>query len=249
MSIKTAIFVEGQTELIFVRELLLRVFDPNDLSFRCSRLLRQEAVPANYDFRANQDTAFSFDIIQVGNDSSVQSVIVSRAEYFWNKQYFRIIGLRDMYTPLYRKKSTTVSPELNARFKEATFYAINNTALKPESIHFHFAIMELEAWLLGFKDVFEKTDLRLTNTFILESLGIDLAQIDPETTFLHPVEIVKKITALSGSVYDKHEGEVNAFMANLSKEDFLELRDSGKCASFSSFFASLPTEADFMALS
>jgi len=248
MSIKTAIFVEGQTELIFVREMLLRVFDPEDLSFQCTRLLRQEAISANYNYRTDQNSAFSFDIIQVGNDTSLQSIIVSRAEYFWNKQYFRIIGLRDMFTPQYRKRSTQVSPELNIKIKEATYHAIKNGASKPEDIHFHYAIMELEAWLLGFKNFFEKIDARLTNTFMLEKLGIDLEQVDPEVTFLHPAEIVKKITAHFGSAYDKHEGEVNAFMANLKKEDFLELRDSGKCASFSSFFASLPSEPDYMVL-
>ena len=154
-----------------------------------------------------------------------------------------------MYTPLYRKRSTKVSLEINAKFKEATLQQIKNIAPKPEAIHFHYAVMELEAWLLGFKDIFEKTDVRLTNAFILENLGIDLEQIDPESTFLHPTEIVKKITALFGSAYDKHVGEVNAFMSNQLREDFLEFRDSCKCRSFSSFFASLPTETDFMSLS
>ncbi len=82
MSIKTAIFVEGQTELVFVREMLLRVFDPYDLSFRCSRLLRQEAVPANYSYRTDQDSAFSFDIIQVGNDVSLQSILANRKGFY-----------------------------------------------------------------------------------------------------------------------------------------------------------------------
>jgi hypothetical protein len=78
-------------------------------------------------------------------------------------------------------------------------------------------------------------------------LGFDLSAVDPETTFFHPAEAVKKVLKLAGQSYDKHAEEIQAMMSPLTKQDFIMLRDSGKCASFASFFASLPSESEFLA--
>jgi Domain of unknown function (DUF4276) len=244
--IKTAVFVEGQTELVFVRELLLRVFEANDISFRCFRLHRQDTFPAEYDYRADQSSAFYFDLIEVGNDARVQSEIARRAGIYWRKNYFRILGLRDMYSQTYRKISSRISPEMNQRIIDAVSREISERVENPTKIYFHFAIMEVEAWLLGVRDFFEKLDPLLTNALIFKELGYDLAVLNPEDEFFHPANEFERILMLVRRSYDKSKGEINAFMSNLQKDDFIELIESGKCASFSGFYTSIPTDADYL---
>ena len=250
--IKTAIFVEGQAELIFVREMLLRVFDLSDLSFRCHKLLYSSDdnfFSADYDYD-NVNAAFYFEIINVGNDTWVATQIIDKETLFWNKGYSRIIGLRDMYSARYLKMTgdKNISPELNHKSIEATNNQISERAIRKANIRFHFAIMEVEAWFLGLKDIF----LRLGNDFTLDdirnNLGFDLNAVDPETTFLHPTEQVKSIMRLIGKEYNKRKSDVEALMAPVTKQDFIDLRDSGKCASFASFWASIPNEEDFLTL-
>ncbi len=58
--IKTAIFVEGQTELIFVRELLLKVFDFQNISLECFNLVTDSNLrPAEYAF-SNAEAEYFF---------------------------------------------------------------------------------------------------------------------------------------------------------------------------------------------
>ncbi len=249
--IKTAIFVEGQTELIFVREMLLKVFEANDISFRCWKLLYDDDdnfFPADYNY-PNEVAAFYFEIVQVGNDEAVPSQIIKKERLYWNKGFFRIIGLRDMYSPRYLKvvKNRRISHELNQKTIALNRDQMTERAVRMEAIHFHFAIMEVEAWLLGLKDLFNRLSENLSLETIRQHLSFDLNAVDPETSFIHPANQIKQIMQLIEQDYDKHGHEVGSLMGLTSREDFLDLRDSGKCASFASFFASLPSEADFLA--
>lgn len=131
--IKTAIFVEGQTELIFVREMLLRVFAPTDICFQCWQLLSYEEVPADYDY-PNETAAFHFNIINSASDKKVASQIIKREKKFWESGYFRIIGLRDMYSPddyTKKVKRRKISPDLNKRTIEASQSLMTEQALRP----------------------------------------------------------------------------------------------------------------------
>ena len=60
-----------------------------------------------------------------------------------------------MYSEEYKKKSNHISQETNIFFLE-TVATIINSVNDFSRIHFFFAIMELEAWLLAFYRNFEK---------------------------------------------------------------------------------------------
>ena len=64
--------------------------------------------------------------------------------------------------------------------------------------------------------------------------------------FFHPTSQLKNILRLIGKSYDKRKADVEGLMNPVTKEDFIALRDSGKCASFASFWASIPNEEDFL---
>ena len=111
-----------------------------------------------------------------------------------------------------------------------------------ERISFHFAIMEVEAWLLGMHQYLKSIDERLESDYILEKIGINL-QEDPETTVFHPARRLDDIYALVDKHYHKHESDIETIMAALKVEDFKGLIRSGKCNSFKTFTESLLGES------
>lgn len=235
---KTAIFVEGQTELVFVREYLLRKFDYQDISIECYTLFTDSNFyPTEYAF-PNDDATNHFQIINVGNDNAVITRILRREKNLWSSGFTRIIGLRDMYSKNYRELAKEVGKidfDLNEEFKQSTKEQIAKVAEKSNQIDFSFAIMEAESWVLGFHNCFEKINPLLTVEYIEANLGFNLERINPEITFFHPAKIIEQIYDLVNETYKKSKGNIEAIMASLQKEDFEYLRSIDKCASFGEF--------------
>ncbi len=234
-----AIFVEGQTELITVRELLRRKFD-YIVSIECRTLFKNgEIRKAPYDFD-NPNAEFHFQIINVGNDNAVLSRILKRERFMWSAGYERIIGLRDMYSKDYQDKSSKIDQKINQRFIDEADKTIKSSKSQyPEKIIMCFAIMEIEAWFLGMYQIFEKLDIRLTSEYIKTHTGIDLENIDPETGFFHPAKQMEEIFKVVGLNYDKHKGDIEAIASCLTQENYKNLLNSDKCHSFHQFYKAL----------
>ncbi len=239
---KTAIFVEGQTELVFVREYILKKFDYQNIGIECYTLFTDSNFnTSEYPFPNKEEAVNAenyFQVINVGNDNAVITRILNREKYLWNVGFSRIIGLRDMYSKSYRETAKEVGKidfDLNEEFKQTTKKQIAKKAEKPNQIDFTFAIMEAESWILGFHHCFEKINPLLTVDYINEHLGFNLETINPETTFFHPAKIMEQIYELANETYKKSKGNIEAIMVSLQKEDFEMLRNSNKCASFEEF--------------
>jgi hypothetical protein len=101
----------------------------------------------------------------------------------WNAGFSRIIGLRDMYSREYREivQNHAIDSATNQKF-----IAGAREQIKSANIYFSFAIMEVEAWLLGLRKAFEKMDQKLTSAFIEENLKYNLDVLNPEEAFFHP---------------------------------------------------------------
>lgn len=232
---KTAIFVEGQTELIFVREYLLRFFEYQNIDLECRTLFSDGKFGSTeYDF-PNSHAEFHFQIINVGGDTAVLSRLLKREKYLRQAGYEKIVGLRDMFTEEYQKLSGRVDTEINAKFLAASKKAIESRATQPERISLCFATMETEAWMLGMFELLERTDEKLTPDFIQENLGIDLKVTDPETHFYQPSKDLDDIFQLIGKRYTKKKGDVEA-IANVSeKADYENLLEKSVCSTFNQF--------------
>ncbi len=240
--VKTAIFVEGQTELILVREMLLRLFEYQNIRLECKTLFTDSKFRTT-EYSFGDDTAeYYFQIINVGNDKAVLTRLLNREKYLWNIGFDRIVGLRDMYSEEYRERTQGkgIDEEINQILINFYQNRINEKAEKPNKIFFSFAIMEAEAWLLGIPIAFERMNEDLTAKNIAKSLNINLEEIDPETKFFHPSNEVKAIFALTESKYKKRKGDVSALVNCIEKEDYENLNESEKCASFSIFHQHLP---------
>jgi hypothetical protein len=236
---KIAIFVEGNTELIFVREYLRKRFEYEDLEVECRKRQfgRFDKVPFPV---PNPNAKYHFRIIDSGSDARVLDDILEDEKLLINLGYQKIIGLRDMYSENYLKEikhQRKVNPELNQKFIDRFNARINREAKNPQQIHFHFAIMELEAWFLGIPELWERKGI--SNQSIKEKLGFDLSTIDPETTILHPAETIKDILKIINEPYRKQVSEVESLMSCIEKQDFEDLQNSQKCNSFKEFTSNI----------
>ncbi|WP_298145827.1 DUF4276 family protein [Flavobacterium sp.] len=241
--IKTAIFVEGQTELIFTRELILKFFEYQNVWVECYTLFNDHDLnPTEYSFE-NRSANLYFQIINIGNDKKVISSIIKREKYlFSDSQGFdKVVGLRDMYSKEYREavQNATIDIEISQKFINNHQQTISTLSSNPEKIKFHFAIMELESWLLAISNIFERFDSSLNYEKIRTVVNFDLQNEDPEKCIFHPANTIEKIFEIIGETYDKKKGEVNKFMGRIDKEHFIELLESSKCSSFNDYCESL----------
>lgn len=241
---KVAVFVEGQTELVFVRELLLKWYDYDSLKVGleciCLRKNKYESSPYPFgDFNSEN----YYQIVNVGNDNSygeaksissnVASVMMRRAEGLNKVGFQLIVGLRDMYCDLYHKRTMrkiddAVSQEFIASIRNEI-----SSSKYANIIRINFAIMEVEAWLLGMPQCIHKK----LNVFDFSEVYDE--SCDPEITIYHPAKVVNDIFSLAGKSYGKHIADINSIVSLLGKKDFQDLYDSGKCESFRSFMDAL----------
>lgn len=215
---KVAIFVEGQSEQIFIRHLLLRTMDCSKVSFICLRLYAGKTIPARFDY-PNPHAEMSFLIVNVGQDEKVLSEIKEREEDLIKQGFDRIIGLRDMYSEKYLKRSPSgIDNSVTTAFIDGWNSTIQRMS-KPSKIKIHIAIMELEAWFLGIYDIFKRINSILSVEYIENELGFNLADIDPQTEFFKPAEEVNRIFQLVGLQYKKKEHDVESICSNINNDD------------------------------
>lgn len=239
---KIAIFVEGQTELIVVREYLLKWFDYQNVEIECRTLFSDDKFhSAEYDY-PSPNPNYHFQIINVGNDNAVLSRILKREKYMWNAGYEKIIGLRDLYSKDYREISSIIDESMNEMFINVRAEIIQQRASKPENVKMCFAIMETEAWFLGLHEIFEKIDNQLTSDFIFNQLAIDLENTDPEKAIFHPSTLLQQIYSLVGSNYQKHKGDIEKLVHHFDKENIKTLLERNKCNSFNIFHEAIHSE-------
>jgi hypothetical protein len=167
-------------------------------------------IHAPFDY-PNPHAEVCFLIVNVGQDEKVLSAIKEREEDLIKKGFERIIGLRDMYSGEYSKRSPR---EIDNRVTREFIDGLNSTIQKmsePSKIRMHIAIMELEAWFLGMYDIFGKINSRLSVDYIEEELGFNLAEIDPQTQFFKPAEEVNRIFQLIGDPDAFNNGRCSSF--------------------------------------
>ena len=212
-------------------------YDANLYGFECYKLQSNNKHTVPYPVGSRNSENF-YEIIVVGNDNSVLSKMLSRAEELGNAGFSSIIGLRDMFCDKYHQASShgrVVSTSLNAKFINMAQKEISQSQLSNKQyIHLHFAIMEVEAWLLGMNRLPMVIDSSLTAVSIKESLDIDLSQ-DPEMNIYHPAVVLNSIYNLNGKTYGKHTDDTEKIISQLLREDFEQLYTSGKCQSFQQF--------------
>lgn len=230
---RIAFFVEGLSETIFIRTLLLRTFNNSLVQVRCIRLLNTFKGPPCYSF-LNKNAKLSFLIADVEGEGNVISAIKERKDNFLSLDYKKIIGLKDMYSDGYSRISPRkIDDKVTSQFFSRTAKEISK--MGSDRIKFHFAVMELEAWFLAMDGLLEKIDSRLTSEFLKKRLGYDLSRVDPEVYYFKPSSDFKKILRLADKSYNKSKGVLEGIMGKMTKDDFINLSQAGKVGHYKIF--------------
>lgn len=233
---KIAIFVEGKTEYIFVREFLCGWYEYNadKVGIECYEFRAENANQVPYPF-GQRDSENFYLIYNVGNDQSVISKMLKEHSRLQQSGFQLIVGLNDMYCDEYHKavQNRQIDIKVNERFISMRKDIIRQKGLE-EVVKSHFAIMEVEAWFLGMYDFLSRLDAKLQPGLIMQELGIDITD-DPEITYYHPAKRLDDIYQLAGKRYGKHESDICAITSCFTKQDYQNLMKSNKCQSFKNF--------------
>ncbi len=231
---KIAIFVEGQTEATFIRNMLSLVLGHDKISCDITTLSRGTRTPYSI---VNPTAQHEYVILIAPGDSSVLSSMLERYPRLIAEGYDRVVGLRDMYGEAYRKVATKVDRAIIQKFCDGSNAQLASVT-PPDKIHFHFAIMELEAWFLAMPGLFQGVDHSLTVSQIKDKGGIDLAVIKVEDIF-HPAKTVGEIFDIVGKQYKKTESDAEAITAKLAKDAIEDLVVTNNSPSFTDFYRSI----------
>ena len=237
---KYAVYVEGQSELLFVADVLQKYsgYDPERCGFLCITLSADDFERMSFPQQGGEDSENYYQIVNVNNDNLVVSKLKKDIPGLISNGYNVLIGLKDVFGKAYEQMMDGEPRVDRAAIEEmhkAQFGAIG--APEGSDCRLHYAIMEYETWMLALIERYV-TSHGKDLVAVCSELGIDIAQ-DFEQTVYHPYPLVKKIFQACGEDYSKHGSESFSFLSMLTVEDYEGLRNLGRCASFSKFLDSL----------
>jgi hypothetical protein len=197
---KIAIFVEGQTELIFADRLVRELAHGSGLAIEHAeaiggasgaRRVRVFKHAAQIDCRR-----IYLLIVNCCGDANVKSDIRDRYQGLVQEGYTAIFGLRDVYGTFTHQQVPKLRAFLNL-----------NIPTEPIAVHLILAIMEIEAWFLAEYTHFMKIDDTLTPDLIRRRVGFDPERDNLELR-QHPSEDLNRVYRLTGHVYTKRRKHV-----------------------------------------
>lgn len=237
---RIAIFVEGQSALIFVREMLFLLIDNSKLSFECWEWHEYELrLCLKLNHYHSPDPDIHFTIIDSRNDEGVLTALKERERGLLERGFEKIIGLRDMYSENYHKRAgSNINDQVTNAFINEWERVIQEMS-EPSKIKIHVSIMELEAWFLGMYSIFERINAKLSVDYILDKLGFDLRSVDPQKEFFHPAVNLGQVLDLVRLKYDKSRDHVEGICSRIKPGDFNEAFENGRCSSFKDFYGEI----------
>jgi hypothetical protein len=204
---KLAIFVEGLTEQILVRQLLQTVLDQNRIAIQTVKITGGHNVRMSFTvMRAAQlerRTDYYIMIYDCGGETNVKGYLMTHREKLVSNGYSMIMGLRDVYPNFTREEVPKLIRGLNYRLPQ-----------KGAGTHIYLAVMETEAWFLGEYRHLKKVSPKLTPEFIENQLGFN-----PRTGNMEerdqPAADMKAAYQLVGHDYTKKRDRLNAVVRKL----------------------------------
>jgi hypothetical protein len=238
---KKAIYVEGLSEMAFVYQMIKTYYDGNWNQFHISCInLRNVCTTPHPEDYGSEDAENQFLVRNVGNDESVVSLLIDDFEGLHHQGYSQVLGLRDVYSDNYMSQFSRSMKMADINNFMSSMQDTIKSIIDSKDLKLHFAIMEVETWLLEIADrhVFQDIDPRLTNDWISEKANINMDD-NLENTIFHPYNALKKILESVDASYSKHWNEIKNIVYKLTKDDFESLRQSEKCISYNEFYDSV----------
>jgi hypothetical protein len=209
---KLAIFVEGQTEQIFVKKLLEEIAGQKNIriNVRAKDPKQMGRITSiNMTDLANQSIQYDVLIYNCCNDDALVSEISDQYTSLINDGYNKIIGLRDVYPKFTISEIDKLERGLKFSLRGKDFAKIV------------LAVMETEAWFLSEWKHLIKISPILTPAKIYEKLGFN-PEIDDMEERPHPAEDLNQIYQLVERSYHKRRKQTETIVSSLDY-DFLYL--------------------------
>jgi hypothetical protein len=206
---KIALFVEGYTEQEFVIKIIIEIAGQRGITFEIKRQHKGMIKPV--EMRAIDNPEFYILVVNCCNDEQVKSQIIKQYESLSKNGYVNIIGLRDLH-PI----------ELND-LPKVEKYLPHNIPTKGAKVDQFIAISETEAWFIEEHDHYSKLHADMTVEEIVNR-GFDIINVRAHD-LVNPADILKKIYAHWGIVYEKKRDQINKTIEVLSPEEiYLNVR-------------------------
>jgi hypothetical protein len=212
---KIAIFVEGQTEMLFLDRLIQELADESGLAVEHaegiggSARARRIKVLKRISLQAHHKVYVL--IVNSAGDSNVKSDIIEQYYSLKRSGYAAIIGLRDVYGQ-FRYEDV---PKLRAALKAGIPREKDGPA-----VELLLAVMEIEAWFIGEYTHFSRVSPQLTMEKIQYALRFDPARDDLEQRW-HPAEDLDRIYKLAGVRYTKQRSNLERTLELLDFRFFI----------------------------
>jgi len=207
---KIALFVEGQTEAIFISEMIRQVFNENKVKVDVNNIAYNKMKTDIY--KTDTTKEYYFLLYNCGTDNKVKSNIRDNYQNLQQADFIHIIGLQDLFNPQRRKKGFD-----DKKFQETINADIPQTI--PAKIY--FAIQEIEAWFIAEETHYQKISSTLCIEKVNSIAGIDIQKDDTEK-IPHPTVVLNEIYKAGGRIkgYSKNEYAIKDIV---SKLDFSNL--------------------------
>jgi hypothetical protein len=200
-----AIFVEGQTELVFVEHLLFAMLGYQGLRIELEKQYAGFYRKIGIRGAPPENAYHRILLVNCAHDGKVLPAIEQRANNLRNAGYDRIIGLRDIY------------PEPSNELEEICGLIADRLVSMPLPCKMVIAVREIEAWFIADTEHFVLYNPLLTSAFIQQQIGVDVTKQDVEQ-IPHPAELLGKIYNLVGGTYGKKLREAHRVAAILNYE-------------------------------
>ncbi len=216
---RAAFFVEGQTELIFVRRLLEEIAGARNIAFHEERRHAKSYLVLKADHVVAQK--YYALIVDCAADNAVASAILDRYAVLSAAGYELILGLRDLY-PL----SFGELPALRAGL--GTILPTGN----PQA-HITIAVAEVESWFMQENTHFGRIDPACTRAAIQATTGFDI-EMDSAEALPHPAVTLDTAYRIGGKRYKKSKKHISRTVRAIDCEH-LYLDRRAMLASFNEF--------------
>ncbi len=192
---KLAVFVEGYTEVVFIKNLIEEIAGVNNVRIE-HREIRGGSTKSRTFERvqaANPDTGQQYFVLIVdcGGDKLVKARVLEEHQNLTNAGYSKIIGIRDVRPDFTHAEIPRLEMGLRTYIK---------TSLIP--VEFILAVLEIEAWFLAEFTHFSRIDPSITVAAIVSTLDFD-PEHDDMSARLTPAGDLNRCYAIAGKRYQK----------------------------------------------
>jgi hypothetical protein len=166
---KLAIFCEGQTEQIFLENLISEIAEKKSIIFHSKKLADKGLITLKEKQGKNESARYFVLIVDCGNDEKVKSAVLDQREALQRNGYHLLLGVRDLY-PSRLSDLKTVKSKLK--------YGVPTAGLPT---HILLAVAEIEAWFLQEYKHYAKIKSQLDYRKFKTNFGFDPLTESAET--------------------------------------------------------------------